>query len=237
MKVQSVDFVKGVVGWDGFPRDGLPEVALWGRSNVGKSSLLNLIVGRRAMARVSRTPGRTRELNYFRVNDAFYLVDLPGYGYARVSRKQRASWNRLIERYLHERPELRLLIHLIDSRHPPMDSDQDALILAADAPLSYAIALTKCDKPKQRDLAHNEEEVRRMLAHYGMEAPVIRTSAEKRRGAKELLSVIESALSGPPPTWPRESGTEGASETASESWSEPGSQRGSQPESEAEPEG
>lgn len=191
MKVQSVSFERGVAGWDGFPPPDLPEVAIWGRSNVGKSSLLNLVVGRRSIARTSRTPGRTRELNYFLVNEAFYLVDLPGYGYAKVPRSQRAAWNRLIERYLQERESLRLLIHLIDARHPPMDSDQDALLLAAEAPIEYAIALTKCDKPKQADLAHNETEVRRMLAHYGLDAPVIRTSAEKRRGAKEILALIE----------------------------------------------
>lgn len=131
-------------GWR--PPALLPEIAFAGRSNVGKSSLLNRLVRRRAFARVSDTPGRTREVNFFRVNDAFVLVDLPGYGYARVSKTRRATWRPLIEGYLRASPALRGIVQLLDTRREPTDDDRRMLDLLAELGLPTLVVLTKTDK-------------------------------------------------------------------------------------------
>src|SRR6476620_8028607 len=119
MKIVSADFVKSAYSRLHWTNDGLPEIAFLGRSNVGKSSLLNSLLGRKGLARTSNTPGRTQSINYFLINNSFYFVDLPGYGYAKVSKAMRADWGKLVYDYLSERDELRLSIQLIDSRHEP----------------------------------------------------------------------------------------------------------------------
>ena len=124
----------------------LPEVAFAGRSNVGKSSLLNVLLRRRRRRASSKTPGRTREINFFRVNDAFVLVDLPGYGYARVAKERKAEWRPLIEGYLQSSPNLRGLVLLLDSRHEPSDDDRDMLAFLAERETPVLIAITKMDK-------------------------------------------------------------------------------------------
>ncbi|HLA89357.1 MAG TPA: ribosome biogenesis GTP-binding protein YihA/YsxC [Gemmatimonadaceae bacterium] len=134
----------GPRGWR--PPALLPEIAFAGRSNVGKSSLLNRLVRRRAFARVSDTPGRTREVNFFRVNDAFVLVDLPGYGYARVSKARRAEWRPLIEGYLRGSPMLRGIVQLLDARREPTADDRRMLDLLAELGLPTIIVVTKTDK-------------------------------------------------------------------------------------------
>jgi GTP-binding protein len=131
-------------GWR--PPSHLPEVAFAGRSNVGKSSLLNRLVRRRALARVSRTPGRTQEINFFRVNDAFVLVDLPGYGYARVSRERRDQWRPLIEGYLNSSPALRGVVQLVDARHEPTADDRAMLDYLARIGVPTLVVVTKVDK-------------------------------------------------------------------------------------------
>ena len=139
LPIRSLEFLGGMAqagGWR--PPSGLPEVAFAGRSNVGKSSLLNRLVRRRALARVSRTPGRTQEINFFRVNDAFILVDLPGYGYARVSKERREQWRPLIEGYLSSSPGLRGVVQLIDARHEPTADDRAMLDFLAGARRSDA---------------------------------------------------------------------------------------------------
>ena len=133
-----------VDGWR--PETTLPEVAFAGRSNVGKSSLLNQLVRRKAFARVSRTPGRTREINFFRVNNAFLLVDLPGYGYARVAKEKKAEWRPMIEEYLSRSPHLRGLVLLLDSRRDPSDDDRAMLSLLAERETPVLVAITKMDK-------------------------------------------------------------------------------------------
>src|SRR5436309_2113811 len=123
--IQSLEFIGGMAtaaGWR--PESSLPEIAFAGRSNVGKSSLLNRLIHRKKMARVSNTPGRTREVNFFRVNDAFILVDLPGYGYARVSKEKRAEWRPLIEGFMRTSRELRGIVLLLDVRHDPTNDDR-----------------------------------------------------------------------------------------------------------------
>ena len=145
--VKNLEFLGGMANAGGWrPESTLPEVAFAGRSNVGKSSLLNALLRRRKAARVSRTPGRTREINFFRVNDAFVLVDLPGYGYARVGKERRAEWRPLIEGYLSASTNLRGLVLLLDARREPSDDDRAMLDFLADRGTPVLVAVTKMDK-------------------------------------------------------------------------------------------
>src|SRR5687767_7748713 len=142
-------FIRGVPAIHLLPPSGPPEVAFAGRSNVGKSSLINALVGHSGLARTSNTPGRTRELNFFAPADGgLMLVDMPGYGYARVSKSESEAWTRLVFDYLRGRPNLRRVYLLVDARHGLKDSDRAALDLLDKAAVSYQIALTKADKPK-----------------------------------------------------------------------------------------
>ena len=145
--VKQLEFLGGMASAGGWrPESTLPEIAFAGRSNVGKSSLLNALLRRRHAARVSKTPGRTREINFFRVNDAFMLVDLPGYGYARVAKERKAEWKPLIEGYLQSSPNLRGLVLLLDSRREPSDDDRDMLAFLAERETPVLVAITKMDK-------------------------------------------------------------------------------------------
>src|SRR6266699_1665158 len=141
--IRNVEFLGGMAETDGWrPESSLPEVAFAGRSNVGKSSLLNSLVRRKSFARVSRTPGRTREINFFRVNNGFVLVDLPGYGYARICKEQKAAWKPLMESYLRRTSQLRGIVLLLDIRREPSDDDRDMLEFLAEMEIPTLIALT-----------------------------------------------------------------------------------------------
>jgi GTP-binding protein len=147
LAIRDLEFLGGMASVGGWrPSVELPEIAFAGRSNVGKSSLLNRLVRRKAFARVSNTPGRTREINFFKVNGAFVLVDLPGYGYARVSKTRRAEWRPLIEEYLRQSASLRGIVQLLDARHDPTDDDRLMLDLLADIGVPAIVAVTKTDK-------------------------------------------------------------------------------------------
>ncbi|MEM6647080.1 MAG: ribosome biogenesis GTP-binding protein YihA/YsxC [Bacteroidota bacterium] len=197
MKIRQVHFVGGAAQWSQMPDTGWPEVAFVGRSNVGKSSLLNALVGRKALARTSSTPGKTQEINYYAVNEAFYLVDLPGFGYAKTSKKQRARWARLITRYLQERNTLACVCHLIDSRHPPTALDQELMTWMKGHPVPYLILLTKVDKGSNNKTKVSKARTERMLSAYGMEVPVLPTSARTRKGCSQVWDwVREVALAG-----------------------------------------
>jgi len=151
MKITSAEFVKGVVRAQDMPRDGLPQIAFAGRSNVGKSSLLNCLVNRRNLARTSNTPGRTQEINLFLISEAFYFVDLPGFGFAKVPVEVRRRWGRLIEAYLEHSDDLEAVVFLIDARHGPQANDLQLLewLLAFEVP--FVPVLTKADKlPKTK---------------------------------------------------------------------------------------
>ncbi len=188
-------FVKGVVAIDGLPNDGKPEIAFAGRSNVGKSSLINALTGRTSLARVSVTPGRTRELNFFTLgkDEVFYLVDMPGYGYAKASKAQVKGWTRLIRDYLRGRRELKRVFLLIDARHGLKDNDRETMTLMDEAAISYQAVLTKADKPKAAELAKIIETVAAELAKRPAAYPeVIVTSARTGAGIPELRSAIAS---------------------------------------------
>src|SRR5947208_10494522 len=144
--IRNIEFIGGMAekhGWR--PDSSLPEIAFAGRSNVGKSSLLNTLMRRKSFARVSRTPGRTREINFFRINNAFVLVDLPGYGYARISKEQKAEWRPLIESYLRRTSQLRGIVLLLDNRREPSDDDRAMLDFIAEMEVPTIVALPKND--------------------------------------------------------------------------------------------
>jgi GTP-binding protein len=173
-------------GWR--PPSGPPEIAFAGRSNVGKSSLLNRLVRRRSLARVSRTPGRTQEINFFRVNDAFVLVDLPGYGYARVAKERRQSWRPLIGGYLTSSPALRGVVHLLDVRHDPTDDDRAMLEFLATLGTPTLVVITKIDKLSATDRPVRVEELRLAL---GLDpTQVIAFSATTGAGRDELAAAV-----------------------------------------------
>ena len=188
-------FVKGVVRVADLPDQGRPEVAFAGRSNVGKSSLINALTGQKSLARVSVTPGRTRELNFFTLgkDEAFYLVDMPGYGYARASKAEVKGWTRLIQDYLKGRRELKRVFLLIDARHGLKESDREIMTLMDEAAVSYQGVLTKADKPKAGDLAAIEAKVGTELAKRPAAYPqLIATSARTGAGLLELRAAIAS---------------------------------------------
>ncbi|RYL93861.1 YihA family ribosome biogenesis GTP-binding protein [Sporolactobacillus sp. THM7-4] len=123
MKINQAEYIISAVSPAQYPTDGLPEIALAGRSNVGKSSFINKMLGRRSLVRTSEKPGKTQKLNYFKINGSFYFVDVPGYGYAKVSKKEKEAWRRMLETYFSERHELSAVVHLVDLRHPPSRED------------------------------------------------------------------------------------------------------------------
>ncbi|MBI1238534.1 MAG: YihA family ribosome biogenesis GTP-binding protein [Alphaproteobacteria bacterium] len=178
---------------DGLPPNTLPEIAFAGRSNVGKSSLLNALTHRRSLARVSHTPGRTREINFFALGGRLHVVDLPGYGYARVAKSQSKVWNTLIIDYLRGRPSLRRVLLLIDSRHGLKDLDRDVMAVLDQAAVSYQIVLTKADAPKAGDLARTIAAVSAETKKHGAAHPVLHvTSSSRGDGIAALRAELES---------------------------------------------
>jgi GTP-binding protein len=189
-------FVKGVVGLDDLPKDGTPEIAFAGRSNVGKSSLINALTGRTSLARVSVTPGRTRELNFFTLgkDKALYLVDMPGYGYAQAPKSQVKGWTRLIADYLKGRRELKRVYLLIDARHGIKPNDQETMKLLDEAAVSYQVVLTKADKPKASELAEVQTKVAELLAKQPAAYPqILMTSSRFGTGIPELRAAVAIA--------------------------------------------
>ena len=174
------------------PRDGRPEVAFVGRSNVGKSSLINALLNRKSLARTSSTPGKTQTVNFFLINDTLYVVDLPGLGYAKVSKGQRAAWEKMIRAYLESRPTLTLLVHLVDGRHKPTEIDLAVTDLSREIGCNYVIALTKMDKLNQKDRSKARKRLAGILASGGLEPPIVETSAIKKTGMRELWGWIDT---------------------------------------------
>ena len=194
--IRSLEFIGGMAkpgGWR--PEPTLPEVAFAGRSNVGKSSLLNRLVRRKAFARVSRTPGRTRELNFFRVNDEMVLVDLPGYGYAKISKERKAEWRPLIEGYLQSSPQLRGVVQLLDIRRDPSEDDLDMLDFLAELGTPTVVVVTKTDKLSRAAAAAR---MRELAGALGLdEEQMIAFSAVTAAGRDELAAAIRSLVDQP----------------------------------------
>jgi GTP-binding protein len=190
MRVSSAEFIKSAFEERDWPLDPLPEIAFLGRSNVGKSSLINSLLGVKGLARTSRTPGRTQALNFFLINKRFRFVDLPGYGYARVPKNMRVGWGEMASNYLAKRSLLVLSIQIVDSRHEPTTLDlQLDEWLAANAKPRVVVA-TKSDKLSQNELRKSMERARRVLTAER----VIAYSATTGQGREEVWRTIEEAI-------------------------------------------
>ncbi|HEX5438118.1 MAG TPA: ribosome biogenesis GTP-binding protein YihA/YsxC [Gemmatimonadaceae bacterium] len=194
--IRQLDFLGGLAAPGGWrPDASLPEIAVSGRSNVGKSSLLNRLVRRKAIARVSQTPGKTREINFFQVNDLFVLADLPGYGFARVARSAREQWRPLIESYLRESPQLRGVVQLIDARHDPTALDRQMLEFLAALGVPTIVVLTKVDKLRPRERAARLSALERQL---GLDPEqIVPFSAVTGEGRDELAEAIVALVDQP----------------------------------------
>lgn len=192
---QPCVFVKGVVAVEGLPDESVPEVAFAGRSNVGKSSLLNAMIAQGPLARTSNTPGRTRELNYFRMGDALHIVDMPGYGYAKASKSLVKGWQRLVQDYLRGRTQLARVFLLIDSRHGVKVNDRETMTLMDKSAVSYQLVLTKIDKLKAGEVAAVEADTLAEIAKHAAAYPeLIITSAEKKTGMDALRMAVAKAV-------------------------------------------
>ena len=188
-------FIKGVAKLEQLPPVKGVEIAFAGRSNVGKSSLINALTGVNGLARASNTPGRTRELNFFDVNEALTLVDMPGYGYAKASKAEVKAWQSVLKGYLRGRPGLTRAFVLIDSRHGILKTDEEMLDLLDEAAVTYQIVLTKTDKVKPAELAKVQEQVAASVKKHPAAFPQIHaTSSEKGLGIPELRAEIAGLL-------------------------------------------
>lgn len=193
MIIKKAEYVGSFVDLEALPQQDLPEIALVGRSNVGKSSLINKIVNRKGLAKSSSTPGKTRTINFFIINDNWHLVDLPGYGYARVSQQERNRWQKMIEKYLQKRGQLRGVIMLLDIRHEPNQNDRlmKNWLLASELPL--LLIATKADKISRGNRAKHLAVIRRALNLEVADTPIV-FSAQTGEGAEEIKASIMELL-------------------------------------------
>lgn len=192
MTVKTADFVKSSEKWQNCPEPKIPEYAFIGRSNVGKSSLINAMLGRKDLAKTSQTPGKTQLINHFLVNESWYLTDLPGYGYAKVSKSTRKDFEKLITNYILNRKNLVNLFVLVDSRHTPQKIDLEFMEWCGESDVPFSIIFTKADKMKPGALSDNIENYKTELLKTWEELPdMYITSAEKKEGGEEILKFIE----------------------------------------------
>lgn len=187
--LKTSEFEIGAVSPNQFPKDQLPEVAVAGRSNVGKSSLINFMLNRRKLTYVGNTPGKTREVNFFLINEAFRFVDLPGFGYAKVSQKEKEKWQGYIESYLSNRPNLKGVIHLVDSRHPGQKNDLMMAEYLKGLNQRTCVVATKIDKLKKNQRIKSMREIEQIFG-----SKPIQFSSLKKIGKPELWNVIETWL-------------------------------------------
>ena len=194
MKIKTAEFLISSADYKGCPDTKLPEFAFIGRSNVGKSSLINMLMGNKSLAKTSGTPGKTQLINHFIVNEKWYLVDLPGYGYAKVSKNQRDKWQKLISNYLIQRTALTLVFVLLDSRLEPQKIDLEFINWLGENQIPQCLVFTKTDKlthPKRdKNIAHYKKV---LLGYWEELPPIFITSAEKKEGMQEILDFIENA--------------------------------------------
>ncbi len=195
MKIASAEFEISSTDWRKCPETSKPEFAFIGRSNVGKSSLINMLVDRKKLAKTSSTPGKTQTINHFMVNNEWYLVDLPGYGYASASRSARFAWGKMIEEYLKNRTNLFCTFILLDARLKPQAIDLDFITWMGMQSLPMAIILTKSDKLKQQELAKSKKTIEtKLLEQWEELPPLFVSSAEKKSGRDKVLDFIDQAM-------------------------------------------
>ena len=190
---QQAEFIRSATAPKDFPRDGLPQVAFAGRSNVGKSSVINRLLGRKNFARVGAAPGKTVHITYFLIDKTFYLVDLPGYGYAKVSKAERDRWGRLMEDYFADRELMTFGAMIVDARHKPTADDCTMAQWYRDAGCPFVVVANKLDKLKKREIESNLLTIRETL-ELDDSVKLIPFSAEKGEGKQELLDLILSKL-------------------------------------------
>lgn len=194
INLHNAEFIISAASVKDFPRDRMAQVVFSGRSNVGKSSVINRLLNRKNLARVGNSPGKTTHINYFKIDQAFYLVDLPGYGYAKVSKTERARWGKLIEEYFADPEELMTLgVMIVDSRHKPTADDCTMAGWFQETGCPLVVVANKLDKLKKKEIEPNLMEIRRVL-QLGDHVEIIPFSAEKGWGKQELLQIILASL-------------------------------------------
>lgn len=194
MKFQTARFITSAPGLEDCPDESLPEFCFAGRSNVGKSSLINKLTNKRKLAKTSNTPGKTQQMNYYEIDGKSYLVDLPGFGFAKVPKKERERWGRNIHDYLQNRGTLQLILHLVDARHEPTALDEEFFYWMATHQKPFAVILTKSDKLSTNKLNSSLKSLRSILSEMNIEVPVIATSSENDTGIEELRSLIREFM-------------------------------------------
>ncbi len=193
MKVHNVEMVISAVRPDQYPEDGLPEFALAGRSNVGKSSFINRMIGRKALARISSKPGKTQTLNFYKIEEQLFFVDVPGYGYAKVSKTEREAWGKMIERYITGRNELKAVVQIVDLRHPPTADDRMMYDFLKHYNIPCIVIATKADKiPKGKWDTHKK--IVKDTLDMEKNDPLIVFSSEKGIGFEEAWRTIENKM-------------------------------------------
>jgi len=191
MKISTATFISSSPDLKQCPKTDLPEFAFIGRSNVGKSSLINMLTGRKNLAKVSQTPGKTRLINHFNINDEWMLVDLPGYGYAKISKSEKPKLDKMINDYLIKRESLRLTFLLIDSRHELLSNDKQFIQWLFQNQISFMIILTKSDKLTRNQLSRNLKSLEHALVEFSPVPVIISTSSIDRTGKEDILKIIE----------------------------------------------
>ncbi|GGK15807.1 putative GTP-binding protein EngB [Caldalkalibacillus thermarum] len=199
MKVTQAELVTSAVSSKQYPQEALPEIALAGRSNVGKSSFINKLINRKNLARTSSKPGKTQTLNFYRINGQFFFVDLPGYGYAKVSKTERERWGRFIEEYLTTRQQLQLICHLVDIRHKPTRDDQMMADWLQAMALPRLVIATKADKISKGKIAKHLKIVKETL-QLAKDVPLIAFSAETGLGKEEVWAALKPYIDHKVPT-------------------------------------
>lgn len=194
MRIQSAKFIKSATQLPDCPSAEFPEFAFIGRSNVGKSSLINLLTNKNDLARVSKTPGRTREINFFKINDQWALVDLPGYGYAKVSQSMRGQFNEFVSDYILHRENLCGTFVLVDSRHSPQKLDLQFVAWLIDCEIPFALIFTKTDKIKPKVVQKNINQFKEAMKEFSSGEPIVfQSSVSTREGRQEILMFIDEA--------------------------------------------
>lgn len=193
INLQNAEFILSATTPKTFLRDGMPQIAFAGRSNVGKSSVINRLLGRKNFARVGAAPGKTIHINYFKIDDTFYLVDLPGYGYAKVSKSERDRWGKLMEDYFADPGLMTLGVMIVDSRHKPTADDCTMAQWYKDTGCPFVVVANKLDKLKKREIEPNLQRIRETL-ELDETVKVVPFSAEKGDGKQELLQIIFDSL-------------------------------------------
>ena len=193
MEIKSAEFIASYTSYKDCPKDKLPEYAFVGRSNVGKSSLINMLVNQKKLAKTSQSPGKTQLINHFIINNNWYLVDLPGYGFAKVSKSTRKDFNRLIKDYSEYRENLMCLFVLLDSRHEPQKNDLEFMQWLGEKQIPFCMVFTKIDKLSSSALNKNMRNYKKeMLKIWEVLPEIFMTSSEKKIGKNEILSFIEN---------------------------------------------